>query len=592
MNLLLFAPSVFAATLSGTVRDADGAPLARATVQVWNQALDSQQITAESDGSFTIADLPPAIYRLRATPARTDNRAPRFLPDERDFCSSVAVTLTDESATELGLDFTLPEGATVSGRLLDPDGAPVEGLTVWVIGAEEENSGWGRPALSDAAGDFVAVGLDAPASGPGLWAVGVVGEGWPTQYGFGTYDTDLAERFEIPALSDQDLGDWELLPGIVVRGTATGPDGPLADADVHVYANSQIRTVQTEADGSYEADGLPAGDVLPWVSAEGHGLTYFPNVDRPTSFLPDPGEGNTLEGADLVAPFEATLPLRVVDAATGLPLAEVQVLLYNDTHTVGRGDRTDESGLVTIDQLFAGEYELYVWASDSGHADDWVRDADGEPARFVVVGEQANEEVEVALAPAASLHGTVTDDAGLPIEGASITASLPDGAGILAQTDAAGEWALTGLAPGEWSIHAGYASYCPGDPGYVTVYWEDEVDPGVDDTLTIEDDSATRDIAFVLPVDIDHDGMSDRWEEEVGLDPSRDDALEDPDEDGALNLQEYWAGTDPFDPPVTPREGCGCGDKGDERAAAGLLLPLIWFGRRRRPARETPPARR
>jgi len=49
--------------------------------------------------------------------------------------------------------------------------------------------------------------------------------------------------------------------------------------------------------------------------------------------------------------------------------------------------------------------------------------------------------------------------------------------------------------------------------------------------------------------DDDHDGMPDVWESEHGLssfDPS--DANQDPDGDGATNLQEYIAGTDPHDP--------------------------------------------
>lgn len=47
--------------------------------------------------------------------------------------------------------------------------------------------------------------------------------------------------------------------------------------------------------------------------------------------------------------------------------------------------------------------------------------------------------------------------------------------------------------------------------------------------------------------DRDHDGMSDRWEQQHRLSTKRDDARRDPDRDRLSNLREFRNGTDPRD---------------------------------------------
>lgn len=58
--------------------------------------------------------------------------------------------------------------------------------------------------------------------------------------------------------------------------------------------------------------------------------------------------------------------------------------------------------------------------------------------------------------------------------------------------------------------------------------------------------------AFTTATDTDDDQMPDQWESLYGLDPDRDDATEDPDNDGFSNLEEYCLDTDPWNPLPNP----------------------------------------
>ncbi len=575
----MLLPLTRAATLAGVVREAEtGAPLGGVSVQAWNTALEGVEVRAAPDGTFRFEELPAGVWRVRAVPDFDRNRLVRWAPSAADFCAAATHPLGDDTV-RAGLVIDSPAGATASGRVRDSAGSPVTGATVWMVAADDGSPLVDRPALTDPAGRFVVRGLDAPPGGAGAWQLLFIADGHPDQWAGPTYRQDDSARIDVPAEAAVDLGDHTLTDGILVEGTVRGPGGPVGGATVHVYSGGQVRTVTSGPDGAYAALGLPPGDVLPWTSPDGLALTYLPNHDRPTETLPAPEEGDALAGADLFPPEQAVFQAQLSDAATGAPLPRIQGLLYNSTQTVGRGNLTDDDGLLRIDGLHGGEYTLFVYGARAGFADDWVRGPDGEPA--VLTLEAATEAAPLALplAPAARLTGRVTDTAGQPLGGATVLARRSDGVPARATTDGAGAYTLTGLGPGEWAVEARVDPLCPGDATYVSVYAGPTVNPDWQSTLAVAEGSVTAGLDFALPVDRDADGMGDAWERTHGLDPTADDAAEDPDADSYPNLTEYHLGTDPTEPPAEAR-ACGCGSA----AWAPLLLPLGLWGRlRRRP---------
>lgn len=563
-----------AATLSGTVTDAAGAPIGGVTMVAYDLRLNYATGTSSGDGTWSIRSVPAGRYRLRAAPADESGHVDRFFPDDWDFCTAELLTV-GETDDLTGLDMALPVGGSFTGRLLDVAGDPVVDAAVVLEGLEARTALGLRSTLTDADGRFAVVGLD---SDPGLssaWRCYIDVDGWPQQFLGETYDEDAAATFTTTLGDTTSLGDHTLLDGITVSGTVRGPEGPVTGGIVYVYSSSQAIATSIGADGTYYADGLPPGDVIPWAESSGYATTYYPDADRPGDSVPAPNEGQALTDVDLTLPPESVLTITFSGAGD---LGEVGVLLYNSTYTVGRGNSADDAGVVTIDGLYPGDYALYVYGSDGGFEDGFVTDEIGEPQVIHVDGAT---QLNLPLVTGASVAGRVTDEAGGPVYGAYVSLSPQNGdPAHTAVTDADGHWSLEGLLAASYVVRAQYTNYCPADPGYVTLWWEDALEEDVARVLDLARSVSLDGIDFVLPGDDDHDGMSDSWERENGLDPTRDDAAEDADGDGFLNIDEYYLGTDPTNA-AGGGPGCGCGGKGEAGAIVGLGL-LGALRRRRR----------
>jgi hypothetical protein len=571
--VILLASSAFAASVAGTVSGPDGEPVPGADVVAYDTRLNYAAATTTGTGGFRITGLPPGRYRLRAMPDDGDPRVDRFLPDTWDFCEAEVVEVAGGDDID-GLDFALPLGGELSGRLLGTDGAPVEGAQLLGMGQSERTSLVSRLAETDADGRFTVVGLDSEPGVSEPYAVYLAAAGVPRQYLGPTYDDDSAALFDVTLGDPTDAGEHTLLDGITASGTVYGPDGPVSSGTVFAYSSSQVLTVPVGADGTWLADGLPPGDLVAWSSSDGLATTYFPDSDRPGERVPAPNEGQVLTGVDLDLPLESSLTVTLTGEGD---LSDASALLYNDTYTVGRGGGFDADGTVVIDALYPGTYYLFVYGGDVGYTDDFVRDDAGALVPIVVDGATA---VTVEMPTAASFAGTVRGDDGEPVYGAYVYATSADGENTeVGVTDADGVYTIPALPGGEYQLRASYAHYCPSDPGWVTMWFSDALVEDDARPTTLASGEARTGVDFTLPRDDDHDGMGDSWEAANGLDPNRDDAAEDPDGDGYLNAEEWLLGTDPTDEAVAT--GCGHGGCGKPAGLGFFLLPALVYRRRR-----------
>jgi hypothetical protein len=139
-----------------------------------------------------------------------------------------------------------------------------------------------------------------------------------------------------------------------------------------------------------------------------------------------------------------------------------------------------------------------------------------------------------------------------------------------ARSEKDGSYTIWGLSEDAWDFSVSYTALCPNDRSYVSMYYPNEPIPS--ERINIDQPEQNHDL--ILPIDDDHDEMSDAWEEDNGLDSSRNDAQEDPDEDGVSNLEEYRNQSNPTE--ISPST-CGCQSSG-----ASFLLPIVLIALRRR----------
>ncbi len=579
MLLALLLPSLArATTISGTITDEAGDPLAGVEIVAYDERLNYGTATSTNDGSWSMNYLPAGHYRIRAAPGSESAYVDRFYPSEWDYCSGSPVQIID--GTDLtGIDLALPLGGTLSGTLTDLAGTPLSGADVTAEGVDTRTALGTRDAVTDTDGRFQITGLDADAGQPTDWQCSVDLDGFPKQWLGSTYTQADATPFSVAlpaeAPTGTDAGANALLDGIRVSGLITGPDGPVTSGTTFVYSPSQVLTTTIGADGTFVADGLPPGDVINWATVPGLATTYWPDSDRPTDArVAAPNEGDDVT-ADLSMPAESALNLTFTDA-TGLgDPGAISVLLYNDSHTVGNGGPVAADGTFTISGLWSGSYDLYVYGSDGGFVDGYA-------VQGAAVDGQTD--VTVPLTLGASISGHLSDDAGAGVYGGYVyafPADSPD-TSYTAVADENGDYAVLGLPAGYYTIRASYVNYCPSDRGYVTVWWNDSLTQDFAAPELLSAGQAMDGTDFHLPDDDDHDGMGDAWERANGLDTSRDDSAEDLDGDGFSNLEEYLLGTDPNSPGTGSGIGCkGCATTPDAGWGALVIAGVVMARRRR-----------
>lgn len=412
-------------TIRGTVTSAaTGLPLSGISVSASGQGGGDSDIT-DAGGSYELSGLGSGSYTVAAGPFSGSNNLVR--------ATRTAAVAAPEAT--VGVDFALAAGATLSGTVTGPGGAPLSSITVYI---SNEDGSFQNYYNTNAAGVYSAVGLPG-----GDYRVLFR----PSSYIPEAYDDhpnfSQADRIAVPTQGTVTGIDAELAPGSRVSGRVTDAATGLPIDDIFVEVldleGGRVETAFTQPDGTYQTPAtLASGDYLVRFNAD----ERFASCTYVTAYYGGQLREEDASRITVAAPTAATgidaqlirgsiLFGRLTDEATGAPITSGQVSVRDaQGDFVGFGRLTFMGGWYTATGLPSGSYRLRFSDSDSGHIDEYYDNAlTFEGATPVEVSAPADiTGLDAALAQGAAIGGRVTaGDTGEPFSAGSVVVYTPEG---------------------------------------------------------------------------------------------------------------------------------------------------------------------
>jgi hypothetical protein len=274
------------AKITGRVVSADtGNPIRRAQIRVNAPDVRTSRVaTTDNQGRYEIAELPAARYRLQISKA---GYVTLEYGQARPFEAGKPLDLSDGQVLEK-IDFSLPRGSVIAGRVTDEFGDPIADAQVQAMryqftSGQRQLVNAGRIATSDDIGQFRIFGLmpgeyivRASVRDNGAMAAAVMAaeepSGYPTTYYPGTTDVGQAQPVNVALGQEFNSVMFSLVPTRLARvsGNVLSASGkPVSGAVVLVRpangggAGGPFNIGggnQVSADGSFTLNNVAPGD--------------------------------------------------------------------------------------------------------------------------------------------------------------------------------------------------------------------------------------------------------------------------------------------------------------------------------------------
>jgi len=408
------------ATVRGVVVDGGGSPIAGAEVELERPGATAHEkavatTTSDLDGSFELAGLAPSSTPLRLRVGCGSPRGTTVIEGE--------LTL-DAGAVIEGQRLVVPTLASVSGRVVDPDGRPLQGAIVKVRGAQ------GTPVTTTATDGSFRFDRLPPGEARVTLETVAASRGIGIRRGNSPEPRDSLLHAFTPgeSCSGIELVDGDAPDGKCVHGVIEAQDSLLddesGDASITIASGKLATWFMQAEEGRFRFDGIEESQVTlvaSWRSRKTAGGAFRVLFGPPVVATP----GRAATRVSLPTPTKARVQAELAGGPDGGAIREIDVvvgLLDAGGEVVVRSwlSQVPAAGVLAIEGLRPGRYRLEL-------PDEITRD-------FEVVDESLVDLGPIELAAPKRIEGVVTDASGAPIVGARIgvadfTAMHGDGGG-------------------------------------------------------------------------------------------------------------------------------------------------------------------
>lgn len=405
VDLQLTAP----ASLTGVVRDGDGAPVAGATVWAPVPGSNSPTATTGADGSYSLSDVPAGEVRVMAS-------ATGFGTELADLTMTAGASQTK--------DFVLTRLGKVTGLVHNADGAPLAGVKIDVVSAE-------------------GVPLGATTAIDGTFAVEPLLLG---KYTVSAYRGAAAQAVDLTPAAPTASVDLSLTLGAVTGRVVDGAGAPSPGVGVmlrSMLAGGTPVTSETDTDGRYRFPIAIAGDfeviAFSWENGLSTSGTVSANLAGDTN-VADLGPAGSALDVFVDGPGPGTDP--VVGANVHVMRAD---LAADPNMPLTLGHLTDATGHAVFPHLTPGTYTVEITGPGIATTSEDV----------TVSGPSTSSTVVTDVAK--FLTRRVTDGSATPIAGAFVNLrERTSGRLFAARTATDGTWVVQGAVDG--GVYDGWVS--------------------------------------------------------------------------------------------------------------------------------------
>jgi hypothetical protein len=281
-----------------------------------------------------------------------------------------------------------------------------------------------------------------------------------------------------------------------VEGTVTNHEGKeIKEIEVTVLnaGGTKVGGTTTASNGSYTIEPISAGEYTVVFSDKTE--TYL------TKSVPVSVEEGKVTKANAVLTKAGSIAGQVTSAATHAELSGVRVEIDSLENSEDDFQAiTEANGRYRVGHLEPGHYEITVVSAEGEYLPQSLS---------ILLGEGEEHIVNVALSEGGKISGTVTNiytHAGL--EKISVYAYVPGHGGRFANTNAKGEYTITGLASGAYDVVYSW-EYSEAEekeyekapafiPKYITQYYNNQISAASANTVSVSEGSTTSAINVAM----------------------------------------------------------------------------------------------